>query len=119
MILDELKTPAHREFMNNALQSCNYLVDILNSVLCKLTVAFLYEALERLDSANVPASTTTVDVINLLKTTYQLTSGMFPKKKIHFSVTANKGVPSSLTVSEFLLRQCLINLIHNAVNTTF
>lgn len=97
-----------KEYVQNFERAGNHLLDLINGVL----------DIARIESGEFISNPEKISLPDFIVNTSRFISGDCRRRKINYSFRIHPNVPKSITIDQKLLREVLINLLHNSIKFT-
>jgi signal transduction histidine kinase len=108
LLIDEPLTEEQREYINTIYISSKHLLGLINNVL----------DLSKIESGKLEILTKPISLELFIQQIEKIISPAAQTKDLDFNIIIDETVPGSLDTDEVHLRQCLINLLFNAIKFT-
>ena len=108
VLVEERLTDEQKEYVNIIRDSCKHLLKLINDIL----------DLSRIEAGKLDVETVDCSLAQLLSTIESLLRPAATEKGLQFKVVQSSGLPAQIQTDPVRARQCLINLISNAIKYT-
>ena len=108
MLAEEDLTSSQLEYIQCVHKSAHALLEIINDIL----------DFSKIEAGKLAVEMVDVDLYELLESIKSLVASITLKKKLIFDVILDESLPCTIKTDPLRLRQCLTNLINNAVKFT-
>jgi CheY-like chemotaxis protein/nitrogen-specific signal transduction histidine kinase len=108
LLLDEKLTPEQRDFVETIKASGEALMDMMNDIL----------DFSKIERENIQLETQTFDLRNCIEEAQDIVAPRAAKQKINLVYVVDKTTPAAIIGDPNRLRQILVNLLNNAVEST-
>jgi signal transduction histidine kinase len=108
VLREEPLTEQQREYIKMILDSSEHLLKLINDIL----------DFSKIEAGRIRVETSECDIRALLTSIESLMNPVAKQKQLEFKITCADNVPNAISTDPSKLKQCLVNLVNNAIKFT-
>jgi CheY-like chemotaxis protein/anti-sigma regulatory factor (Ser/Thr protein kinase) len=108
VLQEEPLTEQQREYIKMILDSSEHLLKLINDIL----------DFSKIEAGRIRVETSECDIRALLTSIESLMNPVAKQKQLEFKITCADNVPNAISTDPSKLKQCLVNLVNNAIKFT-